>query len=600
MRIKKFLAAHSIARKLWLLLIIQSLIFLLWVMSVMFIQNRNDVASSERKNESLVAELYNTLDTEIKDLQNATAFPITRDKNGLPNAIYRALGQNPEAKMQSFEFISEFDDIANSALYYSRNSSRICIVNMAGSGIAYDRNELWRNSSFFSMDMSQDWVQKAIEEKGRASLPILLNSDQLGYQDSENYIYSVRAIVNAEKYQVVGLSIVGMDYSAFEAALRGRIEYEGQKIIAFTKDGILTKTDVPLPVPIQSFPTAITEKQVVDGKQYSFTRYYPAESSIGIASFTTRSSMHQGVGSFIVPIYITIILLVVTTLLITYIIISSIHKPLKELLTAVEAYSNGDFSVRTKTYESDGDIASLQIALNTMAEKIQNLIDEVYVQQLEKKEFQFRLLRSQVNPHFLYNALESARMRAMLSNDSVLENVLLSLSDVLRYGLAMSVDPVTLDMELENVKAYIKICNACSKRETVLEIQIDDLCHYAQMPRMTLQPLVENSIKHGFDHGEKPGTVRILGWTEDNSYVLRITDDGSGISEERLNELRKNLSDNSGKGNIYSGSSIGVLNVHQRIRLTYGPEYGLQVYSVPGYGFSTEIRLPMIEEKINV
>ena len=599
MKLKNWLAAHSVARKLWFLLIIQSLIFFLWVLSVVLIQTRNDIAASERKNESLVVELYSILDTEINDLQDASAFPITRDKNGLPNAVYRVLSQNSEAKLQSFEFISEFDDIANNVFYYSRNISRICIVSMSGSGIAYDRNSLWRNSSFFTTDMSQPWIQDAINEKGKASLPVLLDSSQLGYKNSENYVYCVRAIVNAEKYKVVGLAIVGMDLSEFDSLFHGRLQFNDQKILVFTEKGFISKTETTLPNSFQPSSTAKTEKLKMEGEQYSLTSFYPSEDYIGVASLTKRSSMHQGVGNFIIPIYVTIILLVVTTLLVTYTIISSIHKPLKELLAAVESYSDGDFSVRTTTFESDSDIASLQVALNTMADKIQNLIDEVYVQQLEKKEFQLRLLRSQVNPHFLYNALESARMRAMLANDKVLETILLSLSEVLRYGLVLSDDPVTLDMELDNVKSYIDICNACSKRPTVLEIQIDDMCHNAQMPRMTIQPLVENSIKHGFEHGEKPGTIRILGWAEENCYILRITDNGSGISEERLVELQKNLKISPDKGNTYSGSSIGVLNVHQRIRLTYGPEYGLQVFSVPNYGFSTEIRLPMLEVKNN-
>lgn len=595
-RISRWLTKHSVRENLYLLLMLEILIFVLWIFSAWLILGRNDIADAERKNEAVVSEIYNQLIYDVKELQQATAFPIIRDNNGLPSEIYKAFSKNPEQRVLSHEVSTSFDAQASTLMNYSSSISRICVINMAGSGLVYDKNVLWRNSSVFSVDISQPWAQNVIDGKGSVSAPMLLSSEELGYSNSEEYIYCARAIVSAEKNLVIGIGLVGIEQSHFMNLFEKCNMYEGQHFSMISQNGATLIGLLTDGLEIWHSDKSETHHFSYGRERVSVTCLYPQEAYLGVLLITPINALRQNVANYMLPVCVSICLLVIVTLLISGAIIRSIYSPLKMLLAAVEAYSNGQFDVRTEC-EAGTEFSALQNALNTMAERIQNLIDEVYVHQLEKKDYQLRLLRSQTNPHFLYNALESARMRAYIKDDKVLERMLLSLASVLKYGLVLSDEPVTLELEMENVRDYLNVSNVCMTGKIHLQIQVDEMCSQALMPRMTLQPLVENCIKHGFARASDGEAIRILGWMKEDCFLIRVTDNGRGVTPEVLNDLRRQLEGSSQKGDIYSGSSIGLFNVHRRIQLSFGMEYGLSINSIEGRGFSVEIRLPLGEGK---
>ena len=259
----------------------------------------------------------------------------------------------------------------------------------------------------------------------------------------------------------------------------------------------------------------------------------------------------------------------------------------------------GNFNIK-KSMDGNDEISEVYDDLYIMMESINKLIDEVYIRKIQQeklmvkqKEAEFKMLASQINPHFLYNTLETIRMRAFCSGDRELASIVKKLGKIMRRNLEVSNQNVSFESELELVKNYLEIQELWFKGKVEHEFNIEvDSKKYNILP-LLLQPIVENAFVHGLEGTKEKGKITVSAF-EDLGYLLvEISDNGCGMTKERLKFINDNLGKTNKKENGHQ--SIGMGNINERIKIFYGDEYGIHVFSELNVGTKVVLVLPAIE-----
>lgn len=230
-------------------------------------------------------------------------------------------------------------------------------------------------------------------------------------------------------------------------------------------------------------------------------------------------------------------------------------------------------------------IAKMGVINLMQSEFLEEVKEKMRYQQL-LKDMKIKALQSQINPHFLFNTLNTIGRVALIENANKTETLIYALSDLLRYSLKNSDNLVYLKDELENIKIYLFIQCTRFKDRFNYEINFDENLLKCKIPVMTLQPLVENAIIHGLEERSENGKLIISGEISNNTLTLSILDNGVGIKENILNILFDESDKNS--------DSLGILNVHNRIQYYFGSSYGVKIRSTYGVGTKVVITLPVI------
>jgi len=265
---------------------------------------------------------------------------------------------------------------------------------------------------------------------------------------------------------------------------------------------------------------------------------------------------------------------------------SSIAKPVLDLRSLMKRVEDGDLSVRFSGLPSD-EIGELGLGFNEMIERIQSLIDQVYVEQRSKREAELRILQEQIKPHFLYNTLDTIQWMAQEHRVDDVVSMVGALSRLFRIGLSKGREFISLSDELEHVESYLCIQKMRYEDKFDYSIRCDPGLRTRQVMRLTLQPLVENAIYHGIKERRGHGTLLVEAKVDGGDLLLVVSDDGVGMTEETLAQLAESLEE--------GGSPIGgygIHNVHERIRLTFGKPYGLSFTSAYGEGTVVTVRHP--------
>lgn len=257
--------------------------------------------------------------------------------------------------------------------------------------------------------------------------------------------------------------------------------------------------------------------------------------------------------------------------------------PIKNLVGAMKTVEVEGFKGSLVQEVQINEIDELYKGYTHLLRKIQELIRDVYVKDIDRKQLQLHLLQSQINPHFLYNTLDIINCMALSKGARDISTVVISLATVFRFGLNKGKDFIALEDELKQVQSYLEI-QKLMRSNLWIEFHVDERLAKAKVVNLIIQPLVENAIVHGFKDYEGNCRIEIGTALVDQEIVIRITDNGSGANVEWMNNLlREELKEPS--------NSYGVLNVHKRIRLHFGDSYGLRYIPVE-YGTCVEIRLP--------
>lgn len=260
------------------------------------------------------------------------------------------------------------------------------------------------------------------------------------------------------------------------------------------------------------------------------------------------------------------------------------------ILRSIRLVQKGDLSVRIDAYAND-EMGELGEQLNKMLDRIQELMDENMKRQMLVKNSEIRALQNQINAHFIYNVLESIKMMAEIDEKYEISDAITALGKLLRYSMRWVSGNVKLEEELEYIKSYMVLINLRYDYEIILALNLPEELLSQEIPKMSLQPIVENAILHGIEPLSEDSTIYIKGWIENDDCIIEISDTGQGMTDAQVRALEDKINgavEESG-GN---GHGIGLKNVQDRIHMSFGGNYGIRIASKYGCYTKIAIRLP--------
>ncbi len=273
-------------------------------------------------------------------------------------------------------------------------------------------------------------------------------------------------------------------------------------------------------------------------------------------------------------------------------LVNHVLKKFYEVLATVREVRKGNLDVRTREDGRNDEMGELAHQINRMLDEIQKLMDENIRREVLAKDSQIRALQNQINAHFIYNVLESIKMMAEMKEEYDISDAITSLGKLLRYSMKWTSETVLVAEELEYIKSYMALINLRFDYEIYLAVNIPEEIMGQRIPKMSLQPIIENAIIHGVEELADDTTIYIKGIPEGSSCTIEITDNGRGMSDEEVDILRKKISGEiQTKGT--SGNGIGLKNVQDRIHMEFGEKYGLDVATKEGCYTKVYVRIPM-------
>ncbi len=290
--------------------------------------------------------------------------------------------------------------------------------------------------------------------------------------------------------------------------------------------------------------------------------------------------------------FIALVLIAGLILLLSYVIPRSITKPFKELSEVTDRVAKGDLTVRANV-NTGVEATMLSDSMNTMIDKINELLEQVKTEQIQLRKAEFELLQSQINPHFLYNTLDAIIWLAEAGEQKRVVRMVRNLSDFFRTSLNRGKEMNTIREELLHVGSYLEIQKVRYQDILSYDIEVPEELEKYTIPKITIQPLVENALYHGIKNKRGMGHINIWGEMEEDGFAIYVEDDGIGITEERLVQVTDGI-----RNKVITGKDIyGVYNVNERIRLNFGEAYGIHIESTYGSGTKVKVWLPYIENE---
>ncbi|CAM4453042.1 sensor histidine kinase [Paenibacillus phoenicis] len=259
-------------------------------------------------------------------------------------------------------------------------------------------------------------------------------------------------------------------------------------------------------------------------------------------------------------------------------------------VNGMKRVQQGIFVPITSSVRSEDETDLLVDGFNRMSTQISELIEQVETEQARKKEFELQALVAQINPHFIYNSLESINSLAVLQGNKEISKMVVSLGKLLRISISENQQLITLAMEMEHVRHYLDIQKFRFEEQFDYQIEIPESLKHYLTQKLIVQPIVENALYHAIEPMKEKGLISITAKEDDRDIMMYVTDNGPGFSLDRLMNL---WSKDEGNKN-YRGTGVGLRNVHERLRIRFGSRYGILICSSPGHGSTIRIRIPKL------
>jgi two-component system sensor histidine kinase YesM len=492
------------------------------------------------------------------------------------------------------DMINDYKNYTNFLVYrqyYNKLISNISVY--------MENDTIKGNLNFVQVDdeiRSEDWYERVSEEKSGivwAYLPHKI--------DGYDHTLALCRMIKTKKSENVGALVIYIRPERFEEYIRDRagdtfLVLNGGQLISSKRDNLSFKKIK------EEMPDKTEEKWqkqiTIDGEEYIMTCETIQQKNstdylqvVGVRAYRDilKNANKQSRKSIILS-GISVLFAVTMIMLFSW----SFSRRVEHFREQMQKAASGSFALEKKL-EGNDEISQLYDYLNTMIHDIQKLLSEVYREKLHaeqlktsQKDAELKMLTSQINPHFLYNTLETIRMKARVNKQYEIEELVKMLGKILRSSIQAGEKEVEVKSEVELVEYYLKIQQYRFGDRISYSIAVEYGLENKRILPLILQPIVENSIIHGLEGKEENGLIAIAVRKESEIMVISVTDNGSGIEEEKLETIQKEL-----KSRRFKGEHIGIGNVNQRVKLKYGDEYGVTIKSEVGVETVVEIRLPL-------
>lgn len=467
--------------------------------------------------------------------------------------------------------------------------------------IIYPENELSpyyvsRDTSIYQMDLRKiretEFYQKAEEAKGvLVWFRMEEGSNALYEKNDSDKIVGVKMIFNMSKSRKLGLLSMGIDTSKFaQICENGRFSQDECVVITDGQGEVLLSVgELPDSVLRSAKKAENWEEPVKAGNYYSF-RSISGDGGTYIYYFTPQKMWRQKARQMLLmPLLMLVCLWPLSSHLSRL-----LARPLNRLCDSMDKFRGGDFGQKVAVTSED-EIGQLTRSFNKMAEDIQNLIDQNYVMALREKKSELDILQAQINPHFLYNVLDSLYWRAVDMDNEEMGEEILALSNLFRLVLNQGQDIITVEKEVELVGCYLKIQKMRLETRLDYDIQVDEEILGCKISKLLIQPFVENAVVHGLEDSERGGYVKVRGFRQGDRLLFVIEDNGIGMEQNQADRILEEAD----KGRIGDHiSHYAISNIKERLRLRYQDQYSLEIISKENQGTYVRLSIPFEEEKV--
>lgn len=409
--------------------------------------------------------------------------------------------------------------------------------------------------------------------------------------ENDRYAFTLSRYMSFNRSENHGVALIEFDFTKIVRLIYQSDLGENGHIAIFDRDYNVVYSSLPELIDEDLIET----KKLVLGStgvtinHQSFNLYISTITNTGwkVSVFTNNSQIYSVLYNFIIIVIITILLLSILYIFIVYVIVKQVTYPLYRLQAEMNKVKDLNYDVnRSKLKKGSKEIIQLDATFNEMMRRIRYLADKLLQEQENQRKSELKALQNQINPHFLYNTLDSIIYMIDKGENQKAEEMIVALSKFFRISISRGKAIIPLKDEVEHVRNYLLIQKIRFGDQFTYAINVDPSLYQYSCIKLILQPLVENAIEHGLNDNESGGQIEIIGTQNESYIILKIKDNGYGISEDKLEQIYKSFHDDS----IHQG--VGLKNVYQRIKIYYGEEADIKIDSLFDEGTIISIYIP--------
>jgi two-component system sensor histidine kinase YesM len=526
----------------------------------------------------------------INDMKNVTKFPLAAKEEDISYVTEMESFSNTGIPSINLQKMNEqmFYEIFG----YKEHIHSAFVFNLHGQADYKIKGSLYKGFN----PTGEPWFKASIANFGK---PVIIDTFELPFiwENTKNskYVFSMaRGIVRMQSSKVVGVMLVNTSIDFLANICNDMFFSPNQRIIIVSESGktIYDTIESNIAKPLDNELLKInwnaenTEHISIEGESILASSDIISTSGWRIINLIPTNELYQSVNTMKnFTIFLTAILISLATIIV-YLISRQIVNPMRKLVSLMNIIEKGDFDVKINLTRKD-EVGTLAKSFNSMARKVKSLIKEVYLDKIKQTELELQMHQNQINPHFLYNTLESISMMATINDDDEASDMASALGSILRYGLDKTNAKVTVRQELSHLENYTMLQHVRFRNAYQIVIDIAPDILDCLITKLVLQPAVENAIYHGMKNIRSGGLIKVLGYVENNLIVFDIIDNGKGMDKQQVKLLNGYINDLN-----ESFKSIGLRNVNKRIKLMYGENYGVTIFSKFEQGTTVKIVFP--------
>ena len=555
-------------------------IILITICFVLYITNTmtDNILKEKRSQTRTIAE---TVEGKLESITNPMI------SLGSYNSVIRLLkGHYPKYSAEWMQDIRNIDSYLNNINLFYDYVRDIVIISPDNENI-YSMNDLVKADYNFT---EQKWFQNALDQDYVIKYQYLFSPDFF-YMQNPGDVLSVIYCVS-ENNKVLGYILYEYSMNEIKTYFDTGNSTDGEflltdqdgNIIYDLKESVSSEEKQYLQGVLRSSDERKRSGEIeYNGK--IFTYQILKNSGWGVLAENSKYIIHRPARKWmIIMIFISMGVLLGLVWITTY-SVNKIKRPYDLLLNRIVSFDGKLIKTDKGVYEdAPGEIYTIAMKFEEMAEKIDKLIQEVYVAQLSQKEMELEAMVNQINPHFLYNVFQLIQTEAVMSDNEAIEEMIQKLSEMLRYTMERKRDKVTIREEVAYIENYLDFYKERFENRFKYKIEYEkDVLEYPTI-KFILQPVVENCFKHGFKNITSGGSIEISIWKEEEFICFSVYDNGAGITPEKLNKLQTELKSDSAAG-------IGIMNTNNRLKIVYGALCGITFDSEEGKYTNVVIRI---------